>query len=245
MARSFKPFFHQAYYDEGAGPVVVILHGPFGNLKMWRSTIVGMKDDFRIVIPRLPLFSSPVSEVTVKDLSDVLLEFLDWHQLTDVTLIGHGVGGQVALRHAYDHPDRVENVIITGTSNALLYDSSEDVANDIDAIGALVKKAFYNEKKVTAGVVESVFESLKGQALDVGTHPSQENNINHLLVHIKQPVLLAWGLHDKITPPEIAVHFNDHLPNGELRFIPRSGHLPMIEESEQFLSAVKDFLKSA
>ena len=71
---------------------------------------------------------------------------------------------------------------------------------------------------------------------------SEDNNVNSFLIRIKQPVLLLWGLEDKITPPSIAMHYHDHLPNATLRFISKCGYLPMIEQREQFNQLILEFL---
>jgi 2-hydroxy-6-oxonona-2,4-dienedioate hydrolase len=248
MERSFKPFYHQAYLDVGSGSPLVILNGPFGNLHMWKRIIPALKEGYRIVVPRLPLFGLPAKSTSIKNLVEILNEFLEWHQLTDVTLLGHGLGGQIALRYAYDFPEVTRNVVISGTSNLTLNSLLDKVEMDqgYDGITQLIKKAFYDEKRVTHTIVdwvyEAIYDSSNRSSISKLMENTEDNNVNTYLTRIHQPVLLAWGLHDKITPPEIALHYHDHLPNAELKFIRESGHLPMVEQSEQFNAYLLDFL---
>jgi 2-hydroxy-6-oxonona-2,4-dienedioate hydrolase len=52
-----------------------------------------------------------------------------------------------------------------------------------------------------------------------------------------------WGLQDKITTPESALHFHDLLPNSEVKFMDECGHLPMVEQAEQYTKHLLRFLK--
>jgi pimeloyl-ACP methyl ester carboxylesterase len=60
--------------------------------------------------------------------------------------------------------------------------------------------------------------------------------------NIKVPVCLIWGRDDKITPPEVAVEFNQLLPDSELNWIDRCGHAPMMERPIEFNGYLKKFL---
>jgi pimeloyl-ACP methyl ester carboxylesterase len=60
-------------------------------------------------------------------------------------------------------------------------------------------------------------------------------------IHI--PVALIWGRNDKITPPEVAVEFNQLLPDSELYWIDHCGHAPMMEHPEEFNRLLKIFLE--
>jgi pimeloyl-ACP methyl ester carboxylesterase len=54
--------------------------------------------------------------------------------------------------------------------------------------------------------------------------------------------MLLWGLEDKITPPEVTLHFHDSLQNSEVHFLEKAGHLRMIEEPEAFAKHLISFL---
>jgi len=60
---------------------------------------------------------------------------------------------------------------------------------------------------------------------------------------INIPVALIWGKDDKITPPEVAVEFNQLLPDSELHWIDKCGHAPMMERPEEFNRVLKGFLE--
>lgn len=251
MIREFKPFYNQAYLDTGDGPVVILLHGLFGNLSIWKHVIAELRRDYRIIIPRLPLFGIPVRETSVKYISEVLYEFLDWHQLDNVTLVGHGLGGQVALMHANHFPQSTRRIVITGSGGLSLNNllSEPDTDQDYETISRVLKEAFYDRSRVTHAMVDRIYDTIHDsshrQTIHRLSEVTESNAVNSFLYKIQQPILMVWGIQDKISPPEVAVNYHDHLPNADLRFIPQCGHLPMVEQPDQFNSLVVEFLNKS
>ncbi|MFM7487166.1 MAG: alpha/beta fold hydrolase [Cytophagales bacterium] len=112
------PTYHQTYIDTGNGPTVILLHGLFGNIKQWSSVIEALSKNHRVIVPRLPIFDSVTVPTNITQLVRVLHEFIEWHQLSNVTLVGHAVGGQLALFYANQHPAHVERLVLV-SSNGL------------------------------------------------------------------------------------------------------------------------------
>lgn len=111
-----EPVYGQAFIDTGDGPTVILLHGLFGKVSMWKRTIEGLKKNFRVVVPRLPIFDLPAESVSIKQLSAHLHEFIEWHNLDDVCIVGHGIGGQLALAYAAEHPIKVYKIVLSSTA---------------------------------------------------------------------------------------------------------------------------------
>jgi len=246
MSMYKEPLYTQAYMDVGSGPVVILLHGLFGNLAMWRPTIQALQDNYRVVVPRLPFFGEPIFRTHVDNLVNALTEFIDWHQLTDVTLVGTDLGGQVALCYADKFPEHVDRIVLSGSSGL-----SENIVYSMDyaAIRDQINQVFYENKFASFHLVNSVYQtmntSINGLHVKYFAQSSQETEVSHILRFLKHRVLLLWGLQDKITPPEVALQFHDLLPHGTVRFIDECGHLPMVERPEQYTNHVISFLQEA
>ena len=69
------------------------------------------------------------------------------------------------------------------------------------------------------------------------------HNMSKDLHKINIPVALIWGRNDKITPPEVAIEFNNLLPNSELYWIDQCGHAAMMEHPDEFNRLLKGFLE--
>ena len=250
MKRSNPPLYNQTYIHVGQGPVVILLHGLFGNLKMWKPVIEALKENYQVVVPRLPLFELPIEHTTVKHLTKVLHDFIEWNQLSDITLVGHAIGGQVALMYTNQYPQNVERLVLTSSAGLMekspLFDPRSE-ANSYHYVHDRVEEAFYNKQLVSDSFVDEIFMTVKNipKRLTLGTfaRSSQQTNVSSFLNRIDHPVLLVWGLDDKISLPETALHFHDLLPNSEIKFIDQCGHLPMLEQSNLFNQYVREFLE--
>jgi pimeloyl-ACP methyl ester carboxylesterase len=69
------------------------------------------------------------------------------------------------------------------------------------------------------------------------------HNMKKDLHKIQIPVSLIWGRNDKITPPEVALEFNELLPDSELHWIDQCGHAPMMERPVEFNKLLTEFLE--
>lgn len=249
--RSNPPMYSQAYLDIGDGPAIVLLHGLFGNLGMWRSTIEALKKDFRVVVPRLPIFDLPIQHTNVKYLARVLHEFIEWHKLSNVTLVGHALGGQVALLYTAQHPANVQTIVLTASAGLLenypFAGGPTSGLNDLEVVQEQVEAAFYEPSKTPVELVNDVFSTVrnipKRLTLDTLSRSSRQSNVASLLNRLDHCTLLVWGVDDRITPPEVALHFHDFLLNSEIRFIEKCGHVPMVEQPATFNRHVLEFVK--
>jgi pimeloyl-ACP methyl ester carboxylesterase len=243
-----QPFYNQAYIDRGRGPVIILLHGLFGNLALWRHVVTTLERAHRVIVPRLPLYELPERYTNIEYLAHTLQEFLDWHQLTGVTLVGHALGGQLALKHAYLFPDHVSQVVLSGCTGGLAPEAWQAVVEEdhYAVVHQRLRDVFYDDRRVTDTLVNQVYDTVhntsKRLAIRSLTQVSDQNDVGRFLYRIEQEVLLVWGLQDKVTPPEAALHFHDSLPNSTLHFIDQCGHLPMVEHAGAFNDHVLSFL---
>jgi pimeloyl-ACP methyl ester carboxylesterase len=250
MKKANPPLYNQTYVNTGHGPTVILLHGLFGNFGMWQKTVEVLTENFHVVVPRLPIFDLPVHNTNVKYLVRVLHEFIEWNNLEDVILVGHAIGGQVALMYTYTHPTTVARLILSGSAGLFENSPFDEVTpaeiTDYDFIYEKVNEAFYEPKAELSGFVDEIYATVqnipKRLTIDSLIKSSKQNSVTFFLNKLDHPTLLIWGLEDKITPPEVAMHFHDFLQNSEIRFIEECGHVPMVEKPELFNRHVLSFL---
>ncbi len=242
--------FHRPYIDEGKGSVVILLHGLFGDINLWLPVVEELKKTHRVIIPRFPLFDLPIEQTNLSFLVRVLHDFIEWHQLSYVTLVGHAVGGQVALFYAHQHPDAVEKIVLVGSSGLIdqnpVDESGATHPANFHFISEKVRNAFYQEVPEVENQTRSIYETVqslpKRMVLTSLVKSSLHSKVASFLGKLELPVLLIWGLQDKITPPEVALHFHDLLKNAEVKFIDQCGHVPMVEQTEKFNQHLYQFL---
>jgi pimeloyl-ACP methyl ester carboxylesterase len=248
MALTVKEEKDFKFVDEGNGPVLMLLHGLFGALSNWEGVVNRFANNFRVVIPMLPIYEMPIREAGLEGLRKFVEDFVAVKQLSDMIIMGNSLGGHVALVYALKNPHKVKKLILTGSSG-LFEDSmggSYPKRGNYEYIRERVAYTFYNPKVATKELVDEVFETTnsipKCMRIVSIAKSAQRNNLADEIPQIKVPTLLVWGLNDTITPPMVAHEFNRLIPNSTLKFIDKCCHAPMMEHPEKFNVIVEDFL---
>ena len=248
MAFELKEEGKFKYIDEGQGPVMLLLHGLFGALSNWDAVINEFRNDFRIVIPMLPIFDLPFRKVGLDALVDHLDRFVEMKSLDDFVLLGNSLGGHIALIYTLKKQEKVNKLILTGSSglfeNAM--GGSYPKRGSYEYIKERAEYTFYDPKSISEDYVQEVFETTKSipKCLNIVAiaKSAQRHNMAKELPDIKVPTLLVWGLNDTITPPMVAHDFNRLIPNSTLRFIDKCCHAPMMERPEKFNEILRKYL---
>jgi 2-hydroxy-6-oxonona-2,4-dienedioate hydrolase len=237
------------YVEEGQGEPLVLLHGLFGALSNFTDLIEYFRQQYRVVVPILPLFELDLLHTSVGGLAKHVHKFLEAKDLTNVHLLGNSLGGHVALIYTLKHPERVKSLILTGSSG-LFENGMGDTypkRGDYEYIRKKTELTFYDPKMATQELVDEVFgitnNRLKVIKIIALAKSAIRNNLGDELTNIQQPTLLIWGANDTITPPFVAQEFNKLIPASELYFIDKCGHAPMMEVPGEFNLILHKFLK--
>ena len=236
------------YIEEGEGEVIILLHGLFGTLSNFEYLIEHFKGQYKIVIPMLPLYDMPVLTTGVKTLAEFVKKFIKHKKFEKVSLLGNSLGGHVALVYQDRWPEKVERMILTGSSG--LYENAfggtYPKREDRNFIKDKTASTFYDPKHATEELVDEVFEIVNNRNKLIRVLALAKSAIRHNvkddLHKITIPVLLLWGKNDIITPPEVAEEFHAHIKTSELKWIDKCGHAPMMEHHEEFNSILGDWL---
>lgn len=250
MAITVKEEGEFKFVDEGKGKVLLLLHGLFGALSNWEGVVNRFSQNFRVVIPMLPIYEMPIKEAGLEGLRRFVEEFVAFKNLDDMIIMGNSLGGHVALLYTLKNSHRVKKLILTGSSG-LFEDSmggSYPKRGNYDYIRERVAYTFYDPSVATKELVDEVFDTTRSipkcMRIVAIAKSAQRHNMAEEIPSIKAPTLLVWGLNDTITPPIVAHEFNRLIPNSKLRFIDRCCHAPMMEHPEKFNELVEDFLVS-
>ncbi len=237
------------YIDEGQGQTLLLLHGLFGALSNWADVIEEFRQDYRIVIPIMPLYEMPAKEAGIESLTDIIEKFVVLKNLSNLTLLGNSLGGHVALAYTLRQQQNVKKLVLTGSSG--LFENqmggSYPKRGSYEYVADRVAYTFYDPKVATKELIDEVFDITTNSQKALNTvyiaRSAQRNNMADSLGQITVPTCLIWGLNDTITPPSVAHDFNRLMPNSELWFIDHCGHAPMMEQPLEFNRIVHQFLK--
>ena len=236
------------FIDEGEGEVLILLHGLMGALSNWTDVVNELKKEYRVIIPLLPLYDFPLLTTGVKSLAKFVHKFVKYKKLKNFTVLGNSLGGHVGLIYTLSHPEEVKSLVLTGSSG--LYENafggSFPRRESYDFIKEKVEFTFYDPATATKELVDEVYQIVNDRIKVIKILAMAKSAIRHNMskdIHmIKVPVCLIWGRDDKITPPEVAVEFQQLLPNSELNWVDKCGHAPMMERPVEFNAHLKKFL---
>lgn len=237
------------FVEEGNGEPLLLLHGLFGALSNFYGIIDHFRNYYKVIVPTLPLFDLDILHTTVGGLEKFVNRFIEARGYDKIHLLGNSLGGHVALKHVLKHPEKIESLILSGSSG--LFENgmgdSYPKRSDYDYIKTKTEMTFYDPKVATKELVDEVYgivnNRLKAIKIIALAKSAIRNNLGEELNQIKQPTLLVWGNNDTITPPFVAREFNKLIPNSELYFIDKCGHAPMMEVPDEFNVILYKFLK--
>lgn len=237
------------YIEEGQGPPLVLLHGLFGALSNFREVIDYFSKTHTVVIPMLPLYTMPVLTTGVKTLAHFLRDFIKFKQYGKVNLLGNSLGGHVALVFTKEHPEKVNSLILTASSGLYenAFGSSFPRREDKEFIRKKVALTFYDPVHANDELVNECFEIVNDRNRVLRILALAKSAIRHNMAKdlpaMNVPACLIWGKNDTITPPEVAIEFNQLLPQSTLYWIDECGHAPMMEHPRLFNELLAGWFK--
>jgi pimeloyl-ACP methyl ester carboxylesterase len=252
--------FQIAYELAGEGPAVVLLHGFFGDHRVWRRQFE-LADAFTVVAwdgPGCGGSSTPPQNFRMRDYANALAKFLVVLGLDRPHLVGNSFGGTMALQLAALHPTMVRSVVASDTYagwsgsfpaefvEARLAQSLADLELPPEVVAAKWLPGF-----VTSSARADVGDELRGfiadfnpEGMRVMMRALAEADIRDDLPTIQVPVLLIWGEADVRSPLTVAEALHTALAGSRLAVLPGAGHLSQVEAADAFNAELRRFLAS-
>jgi pimeloyl-ACP methyl ester carboxylesterase len=237
------------YEQRGQGPVVLFLHGLFGDPSNWMPTMDALEETYTVIALHYPFFDDK-NLCNVQGLTEYTIAFIDELGLESMHLCGNSIGGQIALDLALKQPERIGKMILTGSAG--LWEAQADGTlprATREFIREQADKIFYDASRhVDEEMIEKLYGLLQSRnftrTLLRLARDTQRYTLDEHLHRIKSPTLLVWGAEDQITPPDVAQMFHEKIPGSELVFVQQCGHAPPLESPQRFLEEVQRFLNA-
>lgn len=239
---------HYEYIREGivGAPQIVLLHGLFGVISNWETTIRNLNSNYDVFVPLIPLDYFPKQKCNVDGVLEWVEEFINDLGIHPDVMIGNSLGGHVALMYSLKH--NLKGLVLTGSSG-IFEQQNHNVAfrrHDKTFITKLIRQTFHDGSIISQDYIDDIYDVLQDNAkvlrLLLIAKSSQRVSLQEELPKITIPTLLIWGKNDTITPPGVGQMFNKLLPNSKLFLIDECAHVPMMEHPEYFNTLLNDFL---
>ena len=239
------------YIEKGEGAPLILLHGLMGGVDNFGSMVdIVASAGFKVLAPDLKLFEVPLLKTSIKYLSEYLHDFMKHKKLEKAVLVGNSLGGHIALVFSKKYPEKVDGLILTGSSG--LYEKAMGDTfprrGDYDYIKVKTEEVFYNPKTATKKLVNKIFDIVNKSdsviRLLAFAKSAIRHNMSQDLPNMNMPICLVWGKQDKVTPSHVAEEFQSLFPNSKLFWIDKCGHSPMWEHPEKFSEITIDWLNN-
>ena len=232
---------------EHEGRPVVLIHGFGGDLDNWLFTQPVLAEQYRTIAVDLPGHggsSKDVGKGDVPSLSQVLVDFLTALDVPKAHLVGHSLGGAIALYTALHHPAHVASLTLIapgglGEEVDAAFIDGFIKANRRKQLQEVLEKLVADPSLISRDMAEDV---LKFKRLDGATEAlraiadanfssgRQAKLLRDRLGDIEVPVQVVWGAEDRIIP---ASHAQGLPPNIAVHVLPGAGHMPHMEKAAE------------
>jgi pimeloyl-ACP methyl ester carboxylesterase len=232
-----------------AAPPMMYLHGSFlGNL--WLDAYARLAERFHLFVPDMPGFGLTPRPDWMRDISDYTLyyrDLLDALGLDAPAVVGHSLGGWMALELAVWYPRRVGRQVLSAAAglrvkgspiaDLLAMSPQEQLAACFDDVAAAAPLI---PAEVNAEYIASQYRQRTTLA-SLAWNPSYDPKLERRLAWLRCPTLIVWGEHDRVVPPVYAEALAKAIPGARVEMLPGTGHMPMFEQPEAWSRAVIEF----
>ena len=261
-----------AYQDLGRGSTVLLIHGMGGSSQTWREVLPHLAARHRVIAPDLlghGQSDKPRADYSLGAFAVWLRDLLYQLGVSRVTLVGHSLGGGVAMQFAHQHPEYVERLVLISSGG--LGPELGHTLRLMSAPGAeFVLPVIAPQKVVALG------ERLRGWLASVGVRSAQADETWNAYISLADPktrvaflrtlrsvvdyrgqavsafnkmhftsgmpALLIWGEQDRLIPAAHGHDAHEALPGSTLVTLPGVGHFPQVEAPLSVTDTIDEFM---
>jgi pimeloyl-ACP methyl ester carboxylesterase len=262
-----------AYVQAGSGPVLLLIHGMAGTFENWRSVIEPLALHHTVIAPDLPGHGSSEpggGDYSLGSLAAGLRDLLVALGHERATLVGHSLGGGIAMQFAYQFPEMTERLVLVSSGglgpevSAVLRAAAlpgadlfiaatagpgraagSVIGRGLSAIGLRPNADVAEVARGYASLADPDRRSAFLATLRsvVGTGGQRVHAGDRLYLADGVPVLIIWGERDPIIPAGHGEHAHEAIAGSRLEIFDGVGHLPQLEAPALFVAALERFLQ--
>jgi pimeloyl-ACP methyl ester carboxylesterase len=265
--------YRRAFRIAGGGPAVLLLHGIGDDSVTWRDILPDLARDHLVIAPDLlghGASDKPRGDYSVGGFANGLRDLLSVLDVERVTLVGHSLGGGVAMQFAYQYPEWCERLVLVGAGG---------VAHDVHplfralslpgapaAVAALrlapvrwqLQMALQllhrlgtapgadaeDVLRIASGLPDRRARSAFVRALRtvVDGHGQVATMLDRSYLMESMPAMLVWGTRDAVVPVRHARLAHAAMPGSILEIFEGAGHFPFRTDPRRFLHVLRRFI---
>ena len=268
--------YRRAFIKAGSGPAILLIHGIGDSADSWLDIIPALARDYTVIAPDLlghGQSDKPRADYSIAAYANAMRDLLAVLDIERVTVVGHSLGGGVAMQFAYQFPERCERICLISTGGVahevtplLRFASAPNADLVLPLIGTPTARLL---GKLTFGVLQAlntnlgldahhlmcVFDALPDASARlafvrtlraaVDWKGQAITMLDRCYLTQGMPTLLVWGARDAVIPVAHAYKAHGAMPGSQLEVFPDVGHFPHKDDPERFLRLFQAFYAGA
>ena len=266
--------YRRAYRMAGSGPALLFIHGIGDDSSTWLDVLASLTRDYTVIAPDLLGHGGsdrPRADYSVAAYACGMRDLLATLDIDRVTVVGHSLGGGVAMQFAYQFPERCERLVLVSSGGIGV--GVHPLLRLAAAPGADLMLPLLGTPPVREGLrrFRSLLEATGGFGLGedldyviskyvrlaeptsrqaflrtlravVDWRGQVVNMLDRSYLTEGIPTMLVWGTRDHVVPSEHALVAHASMPGSRLEIFEGAGHFPHHTSPQRFLSILRDFL---
>jgi pimeloyl-ACP methyl ester carboxylesterase len=264
-----------AYRTAGSGPVLLLIHGIAGSSATWDAVLPWLAERYTVVAPDLlghGESAKPRGDYSLGAYASAIRDLLGVLDHEHASIVGHSLGGGVAMQLAYQFPERCERLVLVssgglgrevhlllraaalpGAEWVLPLLCAEKVGDTVDGMarffgrigllaGSDLDELWRGFRSLADADARQAFVHTLRTIVDPGGQ--RINAADRLYLAAAIPTMIVWGEHDPMIPVAHARAAHDAVPGSRLEVFADTGHFPHRDQPRRFVEVLVDFMQS-
>ena len=267
--------YRRAFVRAGRGPALLLLHGIGNNCQTWSGVIDRLAETHTVIAPDLLGHgdsAKPRGDYSIPAYANGMRDLLSVLDIEQATVVGHSLGGGIALQFAYQFPERCQRLAVVGSGGlgpelsfglrAATLPGAELVLRVLTGVSGPLRFGFQSLERVgevggwrrlrdlaEAGDALLGLRDVEARTAFLRTlrgvadaRGQAITALDRLYLADAIPLLVVWGARDPIVPARQAETVRRVVPSARIEVFRKAGHWPHLDEPDRFVEVLLDFV---
>ena len=262
------------YRQVGQGPVLLLIHGVTGNMHTWDEVLPQLAERFTVVTPDLlghGLSAKPRGDYSLGAFASGIRDLLGALGHFRATVVGHSLGGGIAMQMAYQFPERVERLVLVSSGGLgedvsvalraatlpgselviplIAHNSLIDVGRTLGRLLGSVGVQISPDRAEVARGYASLSDAearnafIQTMRAVIDFKGQRVSASDRLYLTETMPSMIVWGRRDRIIPSAHGHKAHKAMPGSRYELFESAGHFPHVSEPRRFAAALTSFIE--
>ncbi len=261
------------YRIAGEGPPVVLVHGMLNSSSHWQAVALDLATEYTVIAPDLIGHgdsAAPRGDYSLGAHAASIRDLLTALGIESATIVGHSLGGGVAMQFFYQFPGRVERLVLVssgglghevspmlrtaalpGMSATLSLATHPRLLGALWGVGSRLRGAGVRQGAYVQAVARALRPLERPQAREaflqtlravIDVRGQRVSATDRLYLLESMPTMIVWGERDHTIPLEHGRRAHEAISGSRFRTLPRAAHFPHLEDPEALAAVLREFL---